>query len=31
VRSDVRAITLFAQSFPSLQRGPQAVTRELIE
>jgi integrase len=31
VRMDVRAITLFAQSFPSLQRGPQAVTRELIE
>jgi len=31
VRSDVRAITLFAQAFPSLQRGPQAVTRELIE
>ena len=31
VRADVRAITLFAQSFPSLQRGPQAVTREVIE
>lgn len=31
VRSDVRSITLFAQSFPSLQRGPQAVNRELIE
>jgi len=31
VRADVRAITLFAQSFPSLHRGPQAVTREVIE
>lgn len=31
VRADIRAITLFAQSFPSLHRGPQAVTRELIE
>lgn len=30
-RADVRAITLFAQSFPSLHRGPQALTRELIE
>lgn len=31
VRADVRAITLFAQSFPSLHRGPQALTREVIE
>lgn len=31
VVADVRAITLFAQSFPSLQRGPEALTRELIE
>ena len=32
VRMDVRAITLFAQSFPVLlQRGPHAVTREVIE
>ncbi|HEX5349628.1 MAG TPA: site-specific integrase [Pseudonocardiaceae bacterium] len=31
VRADIRAITLFAQSFPSLQRGPQALSRELIE
>ena len=31
VSADVRAITLFAQSFPSLLRGPQAVTREVIE
>ena len=31
VRSDIRAVTLFAQAFPSLQRGPQAVNRELIE
>jgi integrase len=31
VLADVRAITGFAQSFPSLQRGPEALTRELIE
>ena len=31
VRADIRAITVFAQSFPSLQRGPQAMTREVIE
>jgi integrase len=31
VRADIRAITLFAQSFPTLHRGPQAMTRELIE
>ena len=31
VLADVRAITGFARSFPSLQRGPQALTRELIE
>lgn len=31
VRSDIRAVTRFAQAFLSLQRGPQAVTRELIE
>lgn len=30
-RADVRAITLFAQSLPSLVRGPQALTREVIE
>jgi integrase len=31
VVADVRAITSFAQSFPSLRRGPEALTRELIE
>lgn len=31
VLADVRAITGFAQSFPSLGRGPEALTRELIE
>jgi integrase len=31
VLADVRAITLLAQSFPSLKRGPEALTRELIE
>jgi integrase len=31
VWADVRAITLFARSFPSLRRGPEALTRELIE
>lgn len=31
VSGDVRAITLFAQSFPALARGPQAITRELLE
>ncbi|MGH3584854.1 MAG: tyrosine-type recombinase/integrase [Pseudonocardia sp.] len=31
VGADVRAITLFAESFPALLRGPEALTRELIE
>jgi integrase len=31
VMADARAITGFAQSFPTLQRGPQALTRELLE
>lgn len=31
VLADVRAITLFSCSFPSLKRGPEALTRELIE
>jgi integrase len=31
VLADVRAITLFARSFPSLKRGPETLTRELIE
>lgn len=31
VMGDVRAITRFAQACPSLQRGPEALTRELIE
>ncbi|MFG1711147.1 tyrosine-type recombinase/integrase [Nonomuraea sp. M3C6] len=31
VVADVRAISRFAESFPSLHRGPQALTRELIE
>ena len=31
VLADVRAITGFARSFPSLQRGPEALTRDLIE
>jgi len=31
VRADVRAVTLFARSFPSLRRGPEALTRELLE
>ena len=31
VLADVRAITRSARSFPSLQRGPEALTRELIE
>src|SRR6202034_3774053 len=31
VLADVRAITLFAGSFPSLKRGPETLTRELIE
>ncbi len=31
VLADVRAITRFARSFPSLKRGPEALTRELIE
>jgi integrase len=31
VLADVRAITLFARSFPSLKRGPETLSRELIE
>jgi hypothetical protein len=31
VRADIRALTFFAQSCPTLQRGPQALTRELVE
>ncbi len=31
VGADVRAITMFSQSFPALQRGPEALTRELVE
>jgi len=31
VLADVRAITSFAQAFPSLHRGPGALTRELVE
>jgi hypothetical protein len=31
VLADVRAITGFARSLPSLQRGPEALTRDLIE
>jgi integrase len=31
VAADVRAITRFSQSCPSLQRGPEALTRQLIE
>lgn len=31
MRSDVRAITLFAQSFPSLLRSPQALASAVIE
>jgi integrase len=31
VGADIRAITLFAQSFPALHRGPEALTRELVE
>jgi integrase len=31
VSADVRAITGFAQCFPALHRGPEALTRELIE
>jgi integrase len=30
-RADIRALTFFAQSCPSLQRGPHALTRELVE
>jgi len=31
VGADIRAITQFSQSFPALRRGPQALTRSLIE
>jgi len=31
VLADVRAITSLARAFPSLKRGPEALTRELIE
>lgn len=31
VTADVRAISLFARSCPSLQRGPEALTREQLE
>jgi integrase len=31
VLADVRAITLLARTFPSLRRGPEALSRELIE
>jgi hypothetical protein len=31
VLADVRAISCFAESFPSLHRGPGALTRELLE
>ncbi|MHB1519637.1 MAG: tyrosine-type recombinase/integrase [Acidimicrobiales bacterium] len=31
VIADVRAITRFSESCPSLQRGPEALTRQLIE
>jgi integrase len=31
VQADVRALTLLARSFPSLKRGPETLTRELIE
>jgi integrase len=31
VGADIRAITLFAQSFPSLRNGPEALTREVVE
>ena len=31
VVADVRAITRFSESFPSLQRGPEALNRQLIE
>lgn len=31
VVADVRAITRFSESCPSLQRGPEALTRQLIE
>ncbi|MEZ0095744.1 tyrosine-type recombinase/integrase [Streptacidiphilus sp. EB129] len=31
VGADIRAITLFARSFPSLRGGPEALTREIIE
>jgi integrase len=31
VGADIRAITLFSESFPALQRGPEALTRELVE
>lgn len=31
VGAGVRAITLFAQSLPALLRGPEALTRELVE
>ncbi|WP_067480433.1 tyrosine-type recombinase/integrase [Nocardia amamiensis] len=31
VAADIRAITLFSQSFPALHRGPEALTRELVE
>lgn len=31
VVADVRAITRFAQLFPTLRRGPEALTRELVE
>ncbi|MEU3343002.1 site-specific integrase [Streptomyces sp. NPDC006668] len=31
VGADIRAITLFAQSFPVLRHGPEALTRQVIE
>ncbi|WP_204011791.1 tyrosine-type recombinase/integrase [Virgisporangium aurantiacum] len=31
VAADVRAITLFAASFPALRRGPEAFTRQMVE
>ncbi|MGA5504963.1 tyrosine-type recombinase/integrase [Streptomyces umbrinus] len=31
VGADIRAITLFAQSFPVLRTGPEALTRQVIE
>lgn len=31
VGADIRAITLFAQSFPTLRNGPEALTRQVVE